>query len=358
MSSNHFVFPPPPPAPPQSLQNYQAFNQGLAPRGGYGDRGNRGNRYHRGQRREAGRGGPRGGYRSQGLNGDADHRNNTGDDQAHNVSSLGYNGTSNTWRSKGYPSFNYPPIARHQSPADRNNVYNHQFPAYPHSGNDSNSIKLEQFNHEQKSHPFKDGQLHASPYGYGTVAQSPKPSNQSHTPRQLGGPQSLSQPIMMGSPIRIGYDVQPAGFQSQFCQSFRPNETVLYPPQANGRYHSHAQSNFPNQRGNSSGSFPGHRSRGQKRGHWEAFGRRDNSNPKTEVAPAVPSFGAPLPTAINSSKTQDQKKRTKKRRRKHNVLGLTPMAEEHESSAEEEDDVDEEAKLAAAVAQPHLQSQQ
>jgi hypothetical protein len=67
---------------------------------------------------------------------------------------------------------------------------------------------------------------------------------------------------------------------------------------------------------------------------------------KTQVAPAVPSFGIPLPLKPPAP-LETGRKRKKKRR--HNQLGLTPKALEHESSEEEGNDIDEEAKLAVAA---------
>jgi len=72
-----------------------------------------------------------------------------------------------------------------------------------------------------------------------------------------------------------------------------------------------------------------------------------------EVAPAVPSFGAPLPSKpvpSSASTSPDSAtgdaanvKKRKKRKRKTNQLGLTPQGEDHEES---EEDVDEEALFA------------
>lgn len=67
-----------------------------------------------------------------------------------------------------------------------------------------------------------------------------------------------------------------------------------------------------------------------------------------ETAPAVPSFGGPLPSQVppESLKSNDASNagKKKKKKRKTNQLGLTPAGEEHESSEEE---VDEEALFAA-----------
>ena len=80
-----------------------------------------------------------------------------------------------------------------------------------------------------------------------------------------------------------------------------------------------------------------------KRDHSSAFNRPQSTAPRTPAAPAVPSFGNPLPS--KPPPAADATRKPKKRKRKHNQLGLTPKTEEHESS-EEEEDVDEESKLA------------
>lgn len=69
------------------------------------------------------------------------------------------------------------------------------------------------------------------------------------------------------------------------------------------------------------------------------------------MAPAVPSFGIPLPV---KPPTPQETGRRKKKKRRHNQLGLTPKTVEYESSEEEENDVDEEIKLAAAAGLPDL----
>ena len=78
------------------------------------------------------------------------------------------------------------------------------------------------------------------------------------------------------------------------------------------------------------------------------FGRARNKGSRGQAAPAVPSFGAPLPLPVKPPVPLDSSRKSKKKRKKNNQLGLTPKLEEHASS-EEEDDSDEETKLAAAV---------
>lgn len=61
------------------------------------------------------------------------------------------------------------------------------------------------------------------------------------------------------------------------------------------------------------------------------------------VSPAVPSFGAPLPTVSSKpANVQIQGKTNKKSTNSAvNALGLTPASLGYETSSEEEDDVDE-----------------
>ncbi|CAI7652496.1 unnamed protein product [Penicillium glandicola] len=83
----------------------------------------------------------------------------------------------------------------------------------------------------------------------------------------------------------------------------------------------------------------------QKRDHSSAFNKPQSTAPRTPAAPAVPSFGNPLPSKPPPAADSTANRKAKKRKRKHNQLGLTPHTEDHESS-EEEVDEDEESKLA------------
>ncbi|KAI4288811.1 MAG: hypothetical protein L6R35_001923 [Caloplaca aegaea] len=169
----------------------------------------------------------------------------------------------------------------------------------------------------------------------------------------------------MGPPLRLGFGDQQSIDQRQFPYSPHTH--------ANPRMSHHAPDSMPSYlEGPSYGSWAGvhhhasprgrggDRGRGRDRGRGHGqFDRRGNSDVssasrsssrKTHVAPAVPSFGNPLPLKPPISKTED-KKPGKKKKRRINQLGLTPKNEEHVSSSAEED-ADEEVKLAAAVAPP------
>ena len=90
-----------------------------------------------------------------------------------------------------------------------------------------------------------------------------------------------------------------------------------------------------------------------KRTHATAFAKPSQPRPRPQAAPAVPSFGAPLPTVVLPTPVVQQhlppRPPPKKHPRKINQLGLTPAQEEHVSSSGSEADVDEEAKLIAAT---------
>ncbi|KAJ5491508.1 hypothetical protein N7539_003075 [Penicillium diatomitis] len=98
----------------------------------------------------------------------------------------------------------------------------------------------------------------------------------------------------------------------------------------------------PHAHGNNHSSKP-RQHNNNKRDHTTAFNKPQNTVPRTPAAPAVPSFGNPLPS--KPPPVADATRKNKKRKRKHNQLGLTPKTDDHESS-EEEEEVDEEAKLA------------
>ncbi|CAG8053085.1 unnamed protein product [Penicillium salamii] len=85
----------------------------------------------------------------------------------------------------------------------------------------------------------------------------------------------------------------------------------------------------------------------QKRDHASAFTKPQSTVPRPAAAPAVPSFGNPLPSKPPPAADATGNRKTKKRKRKHNQLGLTPNADDHESSEEDEaEGADEESKLA------------
>ncbi len=167
----------------------------------------------------------------------------------------------------------------------------------------------------------------------------------------------------MGPPIRLGFDSGIPGDNHRspvLAQSYpQPAEDRVRPFYNDSRegnrppYRQYSPGNPRSAQHDSPNAFQGQRNRGQKRGHSDAFGGSKKNNTKSQVAPAVPSFGIPLPTKPPAPQETGRKR---KKKRRHNQLGLTPRTEEHESS-EEEDDMDEEIKLAAAVG-PSSEEQQ
>ncbi|KAJ5932161.1 hypothetical protein N7516_006650 [Penicillium verrucosum] len=123
--------------------------------------------------------------------------------------------------------------------------------------------------------------------------------------------------------------------------TIRPTFPHLTLPQLRRAQPGQARGPRPHAQGNQ-GPKPKHN---QKRDHSSAFNKPQSTVPRTPAAPAVPSFGNPLPSKPPPAADSTPNRKAKKRKRKHNQLGLTPNTEDHESS-EEEADEDEESKLA------------
>ncbi|KAL8907600.1 MAG: hypothetical protein Q9207_001337 [Kuettlingeria erythrocarpa] len=171
--------------------------------------------------------------------------------------------------------------------------------------------------------------------------------------------------MAMGPPIRLGFGEQ---------QGIDPRQHPSnHQYQGNTAADSHLQDPLPLSRGGPSyrargGGHPPQtqpvRGRGRGRGPGP-FNRRGNADAptashafarKTQVAPAVPSFGNPLPLKPPIPHVEDTKPGKKKKRRA-NQLGLTPKTDEQISSSEEED-ADEEVKLGAAAGRAGSPGQQ
>ena len=359
MSGQHFTFPPPPPAPPAAAQNYPAYNQPGAGQNRYGGRVNRGERGNRGYGRGNNRGGPRGG----GHFGSA-HANSgyggyllAGTEPAI-PPNAGYNAQANDQRRGGYPLPSYPPVQLPQYPANLGQEYGQRpstfalsttYPQPPQAiypPNFQGSTQQPNVQNQYGSHNYGSLAPNTQPTPY--PPQNPEPFQ----PRQGAG---HSQPVFMGPPLRMGFDKEPGDLRVQ--QYLQPSISNAANPYQNGTYngsgspyrHNSPMSNHPTHH-ESPNPFSGHRGQDQKRRHGDAFSKPRNHNPRPQAAPAVPSFGAPLPLPVKPPIPQDGPRKPRKKKRKHNQLGLTPKREEHESSEEDEDDADEEARLAAAVA--------
>ncbi len=331
MSVQNFTFPPPPPPPPKAVSTYPANCQpGSLPNNAFNARGNR---PFRGRGRGDGHRGARGGGQGNFLN-----------------SSFG------SPRGGGYfglPNNGYPPQTNPEptSPYSLPEYPREQQPQYQISyGNPLQYPAVGIYSQSNGYEPVQPGLNRAYHSGLSSYTNG-------YTPQGYGLPQMhphapQNQPCM-GPPIRMGFDNNsPQAFQAQAGQ-LRPYGQSNSDHKRTGPnprfYDQNRQRNTSqqNNRKHPSTSYTHNTSQGPSRGNCTVSQRLPWSIANSQAAPAVPSFGIPLPLKPPAP-TDVVKKPKKKKKRKHNQLGLTPKAEEHESS-EEEDDVDEEAKLAAAV---------
>lgn len=344
MTSQQFVFPPPPPPPATSQvtstythQRGSSYGRSDSTRG----RGNRGDRGFQGR----GRGHGNVKFGSRGGNNNNGYQRGTG-----------YPSSSS------YPLPEYPSVQQSQHPTNLNNSYNQHPSTYSPMllSTPNNRATYDNIQHLPQ-HPPQYLNSNLAPATYSENSLSYGTSYVPHDSRYYtAGPvrqNTPSQPVIQGHPIRVGLpgghrdSYQHGHIKSQLYSppiSIGPPSSQFSSPANNRPPFRQPQSNVHNQRG-STNHFPGHRSRGQKRGYQDAFSRSAASvKPvlKSQVAPAVPSFGIPLPIKPPVS-LETIPKRKKKRR--HNQLGLTPQTVEHESSEEDGNDVDEEAKLAVAA---------
>ncbi|CAL8582784.1 hypothetical protein XPA_008428 [Xanthoria parietina] len=314
MSTNSFSFPPPPPPPPQAAYAESTpFSNSFR---GRGDK--RWERGSRGRGRGTGHRGSRGGNHSYGPN------------PSPSVSGIqGHHGSN-------YPLPNYPPLQQPQYSADPRNPYGTSPPSYAPVA----SPPVQQQTYPYYSPPFHVAQPQAASYQYGPPNYTPHVPQYPYQlpPREHIQPPNnryASPPVNLGPPMRMGFGAQethPAPHDY-----FNPSDSRPPHRQRGGRG-SH------NRRSNSSGVGTSINSRGN-----ESTMQPTNVSAThgTQVAPAVPSFGNPLPVKPPAPQIETKKAKKKKKRRV-NQLGLTPKTVEHASSSEE-DDIDEELKLAATV---------
>lgn len=353
MSDHQFTFPPPPPAPPKASQSYPGVPQPFGGSNGYRSRGNRGDHGNRGHGRGLNPVGPRDGpfsssprYGNSSLG--VDNRHSSPPDNGHNVQMKDH-------RRNGYPLPSYPPVQLPRYPTSLHQDYGQQNPPFPAMVRPARPPQVAYSANRNGSPQIYNGQQHYSSHGCGPsppTIHTPLPPAQNNNSFQINA--HAGQPVLMGPPIRMGFEIQQNGHQTQQYTQPVANGTSAYPyalSSGNGSPYRHSSPmGFPSGRHEPPNSFPGHRGRGQKRGHGEAFNRPRNQNQQNQVAPAVPSFGSPLALPIKPPPLHENVRKPRKKKRKHNQLGLTPKAEEHESSEEEEDDADEEARLAAVAA--------
>ena len=353
MNGHQFTFPPPPPAPPKASRKCPGGSQPFAGPVGYSNSRNRGFSNNRGygpNRNQDWRGGGQFGS-SQSTSSSSNSKwgaNNTRSSSP----AIGYNIQADNDRRSGNSLPGFPSVQLPQHPANHdqgNSQQNAAFPAPPRPS-------------ETAFPTIGDG----SPYSFNGHQDYPSPGHRSLLPTmQAALAASVNNnpnptnahtgpPILMGPPIRMGFDAQQKVHQKR--QSAQPIANGT-----NGCHHGLLKGNdsyygrsspvgFPSGLHESLNPFPGHRGRGRKRGHGEAFNRMRNQNRHTPVAPAVPSFGGPVPLPLKPPALHETTRKPRRKKLKHNQLGLTPKVEECESSEEEEDDVDEEAKLASVAA--------
>ena len=246
-----------------------------------------------------------------------------------------------------YPLPEYPVVQQPQYPASVHNAYSHSPSPYqqaPYSNHPPSSYSGFPA-HGHRAAPTYSAQDESPRYGQGPSAPSPR------DPRRASTHGPSNQPIIM-PPIRVGRDGRGGILRTQATH----NAPVQYShgPPAHNLYQEPPPNIYQQNHYDQPRQFQNNRGRGNRKGHSDAIHKTHNPNTSRQVAPAVPSFGAPFPgdmswrPAVPSASRESSNKPKKKKRRRHNQLGLTPKTEDHESS-EEDDDQDEELRLAAAV---------
>lgn len=359
MDTHRFVFPPPPPPPPLASPNYANPNNRVNGHNyGHNNRGNRGSRGSRGRGNDNLRRGPRGG--NPGASSDSRYAPSNDN---HFPPRDGFQPHSNS-SSSGYPLPEYPPVQHPQYPGSAVNNYSHSIAAYPTTPAAPFPPNTHYHDNSQRNAQFYNGQPQSLPYAYNQPNQ-----NSSYYPneRQHYAPRSenASHPVVMGPPIRIGFDhgypggQQQVQSQTQTFQQHMPSRSIQFPqdirPQMMASFLPNSPIVVSSTRHDSPNQFSDHRSRGQRRHHDGPRGSQ-SFKAKPQAAPAVPSFGNPLP--VKPPAPQEHGRKPKKKKRRHNQLGLTPKTQEHESSEEDENDADEEAKLAVVTGLPSSKCEQ
>lgn len=317
MTSQGFSFPPPPPPPPVPQassanppaphgQHWNARGAGRGRGRGQGNRGRGGNHASNGNRQQ---------YQSQ---------NN-------------HNSHNNT------PGYNY--AANYGYPSQPVSATSYMAPPFPHTQSN--------FQHPQSTPSYQPRQTFQTA---GSAAYQPLPHynvTPSLTPSASYPPQS-TQPY----PSNDLHHASPNNPIVMGAVPWSPDAPHAAPAPYGGATPNHVQGHGHGHGGHGRGSWPshppgnhnnhGHKPRPpHKRDHSAAFNKPQSTAPRTPAAPAVPSFGNPLPCKPPpaADANANAARQPKKRKRKHNQLGLTPKTEDHESS-EDEEDVDEESNLA------------
>ena len=353
MNGHQFTFPPPPPAPPKVSQKYPGVSQPFAGSDGYSHSRNRGSNNGRGygpNRNQDWRGGGQCGS-SQSTS--SYSNSNWGPNKKHSSSPIiGYNIQANNDRRSGNYLPGFPSVQLPKYPTNLDQGYGHQnapFPAPARPSETAFPTNGDGSPYSSSGHQDYPSQGHRSLLHTMQAPLAAAVNNNSNPTNAHTG-----QPVLMGPPIRMGFDAQQSVPQKwQFAKPIANGTNGYHHGLLKGNDSHYGRSSpvgFPSGIHQALNPFPGHRGRGRKRGHGEAFNRTRNQNRHTPVAPAVPSFGGPVPLPVKPPALHETTRKPRKKKLKHNQLGLTPKAEERESSEEEEDDVDEEAKLASVAA--------
>ena len=353
MNGHQFTFPPPPPAPPKASQKYPGVSQPFAGPVGHSNRRNRGYNNNRGCGPNINQDLPGGGQFGSSQSTSSYNNSNWGPIDRHSSSpAIGYNIQANNDRRSGNSLPGFPSVQLPKYPTNHDQGYGQQAAAFPapvqrsetaFPTNGDGSPYSSSGHQDYPSHRHRT-LLHTMQAPFAAAVNNNSNPTNAHT----------GQPVLMGPPIRMGFDAQRNVPQKQqFAQPIANGTNGYHHGLLKGNdshYRRSSPVGFPSGLHESLNPFPGHRGRGRKRGHGEAFNRARNQSRHTPVAPAVPSFGGPVPLPVKPPALHETTGKSKKKKLERNQLGLTPKVEERESSEEEADDVDEEAKLASVAA--------
>ncbi len=364
MDTTQFSFPPPPPPPPPVTQSFPDFNRSRQIWSGFGgqSRGKLGG--HQGRWQQNSGGGSRECHTGKPYANPVSNNHHVGFNGPLAPQSASFYGHIGPQREGHYPQIlsRSPHAHVHQFPADIQNEFTHAHPYTPVTA-------LSNFRSQSG---FQDGearyqcdsicQQSGMHQRYLQTSSFSLASDRSRTEQLLSKPNHPNGKTgMVGFPSGAGNSTQGGELQLWALSRFNQSNASPYSDGSRGTSsHSHLPGSLSVSQGDGYGSGVqryNNRGRGQKRGHGEAFGRSGIQRLRTQVAPAVPSFGDPLPVPPRPSLAQESSNKHVKKKRKANQLGLTPKVEEFGSSDEEDDDVDEESKLASGAGGPGLHLQ-
>ncbi|KAL8872743.1 MAG: hypothetical protein Q9174_001682 [Haloplaca sp. 1 TL-2023] len=325
MSTGSFSFPPPPPPPPPQQPPYdpQLTSGSNFSRG----RGNRG--WERGSRGR-GRGNSQRGFRGGGQH----YGFNPSQSAGHSANN------SSLYGGGRYPLPQYPPLPPLQYQSNPPNPQNSYYSTHDTAANQMTHQRIHSYYQPENVSQHTA----SSPFTFPDYSTQSLPIPDQYSSFSRSNQRYASPSVAMGQP-----GMEPWSFsqnQNQYPNPGLPHHSFDSRPLR--QYGS--QDNFRPDRQPTAQHRGGRFTRGfhSTRGSLGANPGSTDFKRKTEVAPAVPSFGIPLPTKPPVPEIEARKPKKKKKRRV-NQLGLTPKTEDHVSSSEEEDEIDEEAKLARSA---------